>query len=382
MKGSYKVYNANKGEWVNLDTSAGYDNVKVKIENNKLYVSYDYGTENSWEYVGDVGGNVDISGKVDKTYVDSNFAKNTTVSDLREEITNSINELIYKDGDFTRIECFGGGESEYDTSHMSEIACAPNQIYLSATESVSTGTLTVKPHELSFGNFKIQQKAYNYTIYFPGNDSFGSFVGNYEYWDEENSKYIFEGYYSHYGDDPEEHGDDASIRIPDDIEFLDKDSYVCSGDYDIIVKCDGEERYLNLAGVDEGEYPVITRSVPYSLRPRGSVGYINGVRILTTSDLPENIVTETGSKRIIIGDSTTRAEIESSWEFKVENGEINFTSTDGGGNDMRVHISANLITLECSGTVFTIDPTEGTAYINGAEIITTDNLIDKIAELS
>ena len=304
------------------------------------------------------------------------------MSNLREEITNSINELIYKDVGVTRIECFGGGESEYDDSHSSEIACAPNQISLSATEGSSAGTLTVKPHELSFGHFKIQQKAYNYTIYFPGNDSFGSFVGNYDRWDEENAEYIFEGRYSPYGENPEEHGDDASIRVPDGMEFLDKDSYVCSGDNAIIVEYEGEELYLDLSGVDEGEYPVITRSVPYSSRPRGSVGYINEARILTTSDLPENIVTETGNKRIILGDSTTRAEIESSWEFKVENGELNFTSMDGGGNDLRVHISAGLITLECSGTVFTINSTEGTAYINGAEIITTDNLISKIAELS
>ena len=51
----------------------------MKIENNKLYVSYDYGTENSWEYVGDVGRDIDISGKADKNYVDETFAKKEEV---------------------------------------------------------------------------------------------------------------------------------------------------------------------------------------------------------------------------------------------------------------------------------------------------------------
>ena len=48
MKGTYKVYNSNKGEWVNLDHTAAYDNVRVKItDDHKLYVSYNYGADNS-----------------------------------------------------------------------------------------------------------------------------------------------------------------------------------------------------------------------------------------------------------------------------------------------------------------------------------------------
>ena len=55
---------------------------------------------------------------------------------------------------------------------------------------------------------------------------------------------------------------------------------------------------------EEKVYPTITRSVPYSLRPAGSVAYINNDRILTSKDLPEHIVTETGNKRLILEDES------------------------------------------------------------------------------
>lgn len=53
MKGSYKVYNANKGEWVNLPLNYKGDGLLLKIENNHLWSSYD--GEKTWEDVGSVG---------------------------------------------------------------------------------------------------------------------------------------------------------------------------------------------------------------------------------------------------------------------------------------------------------------------------------------
>lgn len=137
MKGSYKVYNANKGEWVNLDTSAGYDNVKVKIENDKLYVSYDYGTENSWEYVGEVGDTIKL--KIENNHLWSSYDGEKTWEDIGEVGANIEPTYVcctYKDlvglrdssklipGTFYRItdyECITIKEGTQSAGHQFDI---------------------------------------------------------------------------------------------------------------------------------------------------------------------------------------------------------------------------------------------------------------------
>ena len=53
MKGNYKIFNQNKNLWETLIVSCkGNDGVtpKLKMEDNKLYVSYD--SEKTWELLG------------------------------------------------------------------------------------------------------------------------------------------------------------------------------------------------------------------------------------------------------------------------------------------------------------------------------------------
>ena len=102
MKGSYKVYNANKGEWVNLDHTAAYDNVRVKIENNHLWVSYDFGNDGSWEDKGEVVSSSALNDKVDKTYVDDNFAKKDDIPSnyiVNGENTGNVECIIVNEHD-------------------------------------------------------------------------------------------------------------------------------------------------------------------------------------------------------------------------------------------------------------------------------------------
>lgn len=176
MKGTYKVYNANKGEWVNLDHTAAYDNVRVKIENNKLYVSYNYGEDDSWKYVGDVGGNIDISDKADKAdslegygILDA-YTKTETDNKLNNKVNVAYLKSLIKDSDEGDIiiETDGGNHPDGDSSQHNVIQCAYDSINLISEDENSIGTLSITPNELSFGKFRITQKEYKYTIYFPG----------------------------------------------------------------------------------------------------------------------------------------------------------------------------------------------------------------------
>jgi hypothetical protein len=103
----------------------------VKIENNKLYVSYDYGTENSWEYVGEVGGNTDISGKADKNYVDETFAKKEDVPICKvfDDVDMAVSGLTVDNG---YVELKGEVESGSSSTNGGSVEAYDGIVKISA----------------------------------------------------------------------------------------------------------------------------------------------------------------------------------------------------------------------------------------------------------
>lgn len=114
MKGSYKVYDSNKGEWVNLDHAAAYDNVRIKIENNHLWVSYNY-DQGPWEDKGEIISSTALNEKADKTYVDDNFAKKGEASNY---IVNGTNKGSVKCVVVDEIDDFVKSGLEINNGHI------------------------------------------------------------------------------------------------------------------------------------------------------------------------------------------------------------------------------------------------------------------------
>lgn len=147
MKGSYKVYNSNKGEWVNLDHTAAYDNVRIKIENNHLWVSYNY-DQGPWEDKGEITSSVALNEKADKTYVDDNFAK-------KEDIPTNYIVNTGNDDDIVATKYI----ENFDDSFGLDINNASSELSFAQDEgsnNISGGKIT-----LSGGNATMM--AYDYT---------------------------------------------------------------------------------------------------------------------------------------------------------------------------------------------------------------------------
>ena len=181
--------------------------------------------------MGDVGGNIDISGKADKATtlkgygITDAYTKTETENKLNNKANAAYLESLIKhadEGDII-IETNGRNHPDGNSSQNNVIQCAYDSINLISEDENSTGTLSITPNELSFGNFKIMQKEYKYTIYFPGNDNFGGFVGeltNDMFETDTMSYYIFEGQlYFDEQNNPIEEGRYAKIYVPIHAEF-------------------------------------------------------------------------------------------------------------------------------------------------------------------